>query len=71
MWLIQPEQEMLFGEQYFINYLQEKNDVLQLTEKEGAEYLEFANIAAGICVEKRGAIPAMPSLEDVLLKNLL
>ena len=48
-----------------------KNDVLQLTEKEGAEYLEFANIAAGICVEKRGAIPAMPSLEDVLLKNIL
>ena len=48
-----------------------KNDVLQLTEKEGVEYLEFANIAAGICVEKRGAIPAMPSLEDVLLKNIL
>lgn len=48
-----------------------KNDVLQLTKKEGAEYLEFANIAAGICVEKRGAIPAMPSLEDVLLKNIL
>ena len=48
-----------------------KNDVLQLTEKEGAEYLEFANIAAGICVEKKGAIPAMPSLEDVLLKNIL
>ena len=48
-----------------------KNDVLQFTKKEGAEYLEFANIAAGICVEKRGAIPAMPSLEDVLLKNIL
>lgn len=48
-----------------------KNDVLQLTKKEGAEYLEFANVTAGMCVEKRGAIPAMPSLEDVLLKNIL
>ena len=48
-----------------------KNDVLQLTEKEGTEYLKFANTTAGICVEKRGAIPAMPSLEDVLLKNIL
>ncbi|WP_427043079.1 carbohydrate kinase [Fusobacterium sp. SB021] len=48
-----------------------ENSVFQISEKEGAEYLEFANIAAGICVEKRGAIPAMPSLEDVLLKNIL
>ena len=48
-----------------------KNDVLQLTKKEGVEYLEFANVTAGMCVEKRGAIPAMPSLEDVLLKNIL
>ena len=45
-----------------------KDNILQLTEKEGTEYLEFANIAAGICVEKRGAIPAMPSLDEVLQK---
>lgn len=45
-----------------------KNDVLQLTEKEGTEYLKFANTAAGICVEKRGAIPAMASLEELLMK---
>ena len=33
-----------------------KNNILQLTENEGQEYLEFVNITAGICVEKRGAI---------------
>ena len=32
---------------------------LDTNELEGDEYLEFANIVAGICVEKRGAIPAM------------
>ncbi len=48
-----------------------KNSVFQITEEEGKEYLKFANTTAGICVEKRGAIPAMPSLEEVLLKNIL
>lgn len=37
-----------------------------LTEKDGREFLEFANGAAGICIERRGAIPAMPQLEEVL-----
>lgn len=37
-----------------------------LTEEDGKELLEFANGAAGICVERRGAIPAMPQLEEVL-----
>ena len=46
-----------------------KGNILQLTENEGQEYLEFANIAAGICVEKRGAIPAMASLEEVLKRS--
>lgn len=37
-----------------------------LTEKQAEEYLEFANAVAGLCVEKRGAIPAMPTLEQVM-----
>lgn len=45
-----------------------KNSVFQILEEEGTEYLKFANTAAGICVEKRGAIPAMPSLEELLMK---
>ncbi len=36
-----------------------------LTEEQAKEYLHFANTVAGLCVEKRGAIPAMPSMEDV------
>ena len=36
-----------------------------LTEAQAKEYLHFANTVAGLCVEKRGAIPAMPSMEDV------
>lgn len=38
----------------------------EISEKEGYEFLKFANIVAGLCVEKRGAIPAIPKLEDVL-----
>jgi fructokinase len=37
-----------------------------LTEAQAKEYLEFANAVAGLCVEKRGAIPAMPTLEQVM-----
>lgn len=45
-----------------------ENSVFQISEKEGTEYLKFANTTAGICVEKRGAIPAMASLEELLMK---
>ena len=38
----------------------------EITKEEGYEFLKFANIVAGLCVEKRGAIPAIPKLEDVL-----
>lgn len=37
-----------------------------LTEEQALEYLNFANAVAGLCVEKRGAIPAMPTLEQVM-----
>ena len=37
-----------------------------LTEAQAEEYLKFANAVAGLCVEKRGAIPAMPTLEQVM-----
>ncbi len=38
----------------------------ELTEEQGKEFLRFANAVAGLCVERRGGIPAMPSLEEVL-----
>lgn len=37
-----------------------------LTKEQAEEYLKFANAVAGLCVEKRGAIPAMPTLEQVM-----
>lgn len=37
----------------------------ELTEEQAREYVRFANAVAGLCVEKRGAIPAMPTLEQV------
>lgn len=38
----------------------------ELTGEKAREYVRFANAVAGLCVEKRGAIPAMPTLEQVL-----
>lgn len=37
-----------------------------LREEQGREFLRFANAVAGLCVEKRGGIPAMPDLDSVL-----
>ena len=36
-----------------------------LTEEQAREYLKFANAVAGLCVEKRGAIPAMPTMAEL------
>ncbi len=37
----------------------------EVTLKEAAEFATFANCVAALCVEKRGAIPAMPTMEQV------
>lgn len=37
----------------------------ELTMKELAEYARFGNAVASLCVEKKGAIPAMPELSQV------
>jgi len=37
-----------------------------LDQNQASEFIRFANIVAGLCVEKRGAIPAMPSRDDVM-----
>lgn len=51
----------------FLSRLAVNNKIpADLTQEEALEYVGFANAVAGLCVEKRGAIPAMPSLEDVL-----
>ncbi len=37
----------------------------EITLEEAIEYTRFGNAVASLCVEKRGAIPAMPTLEEV------
>lgn len=37
-----------------------------LTIDELKTFAEFANSVAGICVQRRGAIPAMPSIEEIM-----
>lgn len=38
----------------------------ELTSEQGSKFLRFANTAAGICIERRGAIPALPTLQEVI-----
>lgn len=47
-------------------FAQDGTDPAEITEEKAREYVRFANAVAGLCVEKRGAIPAMPTLEQVL-----
>ena len=42
--------------------ISEKNNI---SIEEAIEFTRFGNAAASICVERRGAIPAMPALEEV------
>lgn len=37
----------------------------ELTQEELVRYARFGNAVASLCVEKKGAIPAMPNLQQV------
>ena len=37
----------------------------ELTKDDLAKFARFGNAVASLCVEKKGAIPAMPTLEQV------
>ena len=50
----------------FLHKLLEDNQSLgDITLEEATEYTRFGNAVASLCVEKRGAIPAMPTLAEV------
>lgn len=50
----------------FLHKLLEANQSLEdITLEDATEYTRFGNAVASLCVEKRGAIPAMPTLEEV------
>ncbi len=43
-------------------------DLTDITLDEAAEFADFGNAVAGLCVEKHGAIPAMPEMPAVEIK---
>ncbi len=45
--------------------LESKKSLEEITLEEAREFTRFGNAVASICVERRGAIPAMPTLEEV------
>ncbi len=42
-------------------------DIAEISLKELADFTKFANAAAALCVKSRGAIAAMPTLQEVLM----
>ena len=50
----------------FLNCLSEaEKKPAEITLEEAAAFAKFGNAVASLCVEKRGAIPAMPSSEEI------
>ena len=47
---------------YKISQSDQKLD--EMTQEQLTEYARFANAVASLCVEKKGAIPAMPELSQ-------
>ncbi len=47
-------------------YYDENKDIENISQEKLIEITKFANIVASLCVEKSGAIPAMPTKEEVL-----
>lgn len=45
--------------------LESEKSIEEITLEEAIEFTRFGNGVASLCVEKRGAIPAMPTLEEV------
>lgn len=57
------------GDSFWGGFLYEictsKKKIDELTKDDFAEYANFGNAVASLCVEKKGAIPAMPKLSEV------
>lgn len=50
---------------FLYQLVQSKKRPEEISLKEALTFAKFANAVASLCVEKRGAIPAMPTLEEV------
>ncbi|MEA4869731.1 MAG: carbohydrate kinase [Christensenella sp.] len=50
---------------FLYRFLSSGRPLKEVTADDAADYARFGNAAASLCVERRGGIPAMPSLEEV------
>lgn len=51
---------------FLYKLLKSKKRPHQLVRSDTIEFITFANAAASLCIQKRGAIPAMPYLDQIL-----
>ena len=51
---------------FLYKLLYDNGGKIELSFSKARDYVAFANSVAGLCVTKRGAIPAMPTLEEVM-----
>lgn len=51
---------------FLFRYLSLNKTLKEISIDDAADCARFGNAAASLCIERRGAIPAMPSLADVL-----
>ena len=50
---------------YFIEVVENGKKPSEVSLEEAAAFAKYGNAVASLCVEKRGAIPAMPSIEAI------
>lgn len=55
----------------FLNCLLESGKRLaEISLEDAAAFADFGNAVASLCVEKRGAIPAMPTMEQIMARRM-
>ena len=57
-----------FSGGFLSRFLDDGKRIEDVTLADAAEYARFGNATASLCVERRGGIPAMPSLADILAR---
>lgn len=67
--LMQQEQATHFGEDFFTNWRRAEKNYANLRRRKCPNLPILGNASASVCVENYGAIPAMPTLEQVLKKQ--
>ncbi len=59
-------QAMPFGVDFCFSSAAAGKTPEDITTEEAAEFADFGNAVASVCVQKHGAIPAMPNMAQVM-----